>query len=257
MWDKLLRQLLLIITLIGGVHIAVWAVTDTNQPSNLFYNLAAAQPKPTPDQLKPAPAQPAAPTPKPSKVPPLPDLVIGQDNAPITVIIYSSLTCPHCAEFHLTTIPALKAKYVNPGTMKIILRDYPDDALALKVTMLSRCGRNLTQCLQLRDELLKLQRHWLLVKYPQDPLIEASRIVRAQGIGDAEVRSCLNSMQLGEQIMQVVVNGYHNYKIAATPFFVINDKPYPQMLTLEDFEKIVAAYVNTQSAAKGKTPPKS
>ena len=71
---------------------------------------------------------------------PLPDLVLGKADAPVTIIEYASMTCPHCATFHKTTYPALKTKYIDTGKVRFIFREFPLDDLAVAASMLARCA---------------------------------------------------------------------------------------------------------------------
>src|SRR3954466_9121276 len=71
---------------------------------------------------------------------PLPDLVEGKADAPVTIIEYASMTCPHCANFHKTTYPALKTKYIDTGKVRFIFREFPLDELAVAGSMLARCA---------------------------------------------------------------------------------------------------------------------
>src|SRR5262245_49671891 len=71
---------------------------------------------------------------------PLPDLVLGNAEAPITVVEYASMTCGHCAHFHTTVFPTLKEKYVDTGKVRFIMREFPLDNLAAAASMLARCA---------------------------------------------------------------------------------------------------------------------
>ena len=71
---------------------------------------------------------------------PLPDLVQGKADAPVTIIEYASMTCPHCAAFHKSTYPALKTKYIDTGKVRFIFREFPLDELAVAASMLARCA---------------------------------------------------------------------------------------------------------------------
>jgi protein-disulfide isomerase len=71
----------------------------------------------------------------------LADKVLGDRAAPITIIEYSSLTCPHCADFHALTLPQIKAAYIDPGKARLIYRDFPlDNNAALSAAMVARCS---------------------------------------------------------------------------------------------------------------------
>ena len=74
-----------------------------------------------------------------AKAPPLGDMALGSANAPVTIIEYASMTCPHCAEFHRTVFPELKAQYINTGTVRFIFREFPIDPVAATCSMLARC----------------------------------------------------------------------------------------------------------------------
>src|SRR5262249_50372806 len=71
---------------------------------------------------------------------PLGDMALGDANAPVTIIEYASMTCPHCAHFHETTYPELKKKYIDTGKVRFIFREFPLDSLALAGSMLARCA---------------------------------------------------------------------------------------------------------------------
>src|SRR5258708_3539698 len=71
---------------------------------------------------------------------PLPEMSLGNAQAPVTIIEYASMTCPHCAAFHDKTYPELKSKYIDSGKVRFIFREFPLDQLAAAAFMLARCA---------------------------------------------------------------------------------------------------------------------
>ena len=71
---------------------------------------------------------------------PLDDIPMGSATAPVTIIEYASMTCPHCAAFAVNTFPKLKEKYIDTGKVRYIMREYPLDGLAAAAFMLARCA---------------------------------------------------------------------------------------------------------------------
>src|SRR5215213_10434237 len=107
---------------------------------------------------------------------PLPDLVLGKADAPVTIIEYASMTCPHCATFHKTTYPALKEKYIDTGKVRFIFREFPLDELAVAASMLARCVGG-DKSMALIDVLFASQDRWAV----RQPLPQLQQISRQAG----------------------------------------------------------------------------
>src|SRR5947209_14674871 len=99
---------------------------------------------------------------------PLGEMALGDPQAPITVIEYASMTCPHCAHFHLTTFPELKKRYIDTGKVRFVFREFPLDPVATGAFMLARCAGN-DRYFALLDLLFHEQRQWA-VNNPLPPL---------------------------------------------------------------------------------------
>src|ERR1700730_5997622 len=104
---------------------------------------------------------------------PLDDIPLGSENAPVTIIEYASMTCPHCAAFSVQTFPKLKEKYIDTGKVKYIMREYPLDGLAAAAFMLARCGGP-DKYYPLIETLFAQQQKWA-VKEPIPPLLAISK----------------------------------------------------------------------------------
>src|SRR6202163_3599537 len=105
--------------------------------------------------------------------PPLGDESLGSANAPVTIIEYASMTCPHCAHFHETTFPELKKKYIDTGKVRFIFREFPLDQLAAAGAMLARCAGK-DKYFPMVETLFQKQREWV-VQRPLAPLMAISK----------------------------------------------------------------------------------
>ncbi len=166
---------------------------------------------------------------------PLPEMSMGSQKAPIIMINYSSLTCAHCAHFHTDVLPKIEQKYIKPGYVRIIFRDFPGDQLSVMAHQLAWCKGEIKYF-----DFLKLlyanQEKWITAK---DPKAALKAIAVKNGISAQQFDSCLKNQELMDKIIQVRLDGQKKYKVSATPTLVINAKIYPEALSFEDFEKIV------------------
>lgn len=169
----------------------------------------------------------------PEAAKPLPEICMGKEDAPVTMIEYTSMTCPHCADFHLKVMPEIQKAYVDGGELKVIHRDYPGDGLSLKATQLALCGGP-----QLYPKLVTVffqnQGRWISAKNPED---ELKKIACESGLTKQQATTCLQNTDLMDQIIQVRQVGQKTYNITATPTLIINGKIIPQALTFDEFKK--------------------
>jgi protein-disulfide isomerase len=166
---------------------------------------------------------------------PLPDIAQGSETAPVTVIEYASMTCTHCAAFQKETWPALKAKYVDTGKVRYILREFPLDGLATAAFMLARCAgpdkRN-----ALVDLLYARQKDWAFVDKPLDAL---AATVKQAGITQADFEACLKNQDLLTKVNQTRERASKLFKVNATPTFFVNGEQMQGELPIGDFDKAI------------------
>jgi protein-disulfide isomerase len=171
---------------------------------------------------------------------PLDDIVMGSPTAPVTIIEYASMTCPHCAHFAVETFPQLKEKYIDTGKVKYMMREYPLDNLALAAFMLARCAGP-DKYYPLIETLFAEQRKWA-VKEPLPPLLG---IAKQAGFTQQTFDACINDKDLAGKIQQIRNRGQQKFKVEATPTFYINGERYPGALSIEDLDKAIAPLVKS------------
>lgn len=165
---------------------------------------------------------------------PLGDMVLGSENAPVTIVEYASVTCPHCATFHQQTYPALKSKYIDTGKVRLIFREFPTAPAPVAIAgfMLARCSGD--KYFPLLDALFGQQRSWA-----QDPYNGFLRIARQAGFTQESFDTCLKDEKLASAIQQVAQRGNTEFNVESTPTFFINGKKYVGALTVAELEKIL------------------
>jgi protein-disulfide isomerase len=166
---------------------------------------------------------------------PLPDIPLGAQTAPVTIIEYASMTCTHCAAFQKDTWPKLKAKYVDAGKVRFILREFPLDPLATAAFMLARCaGPDKRSALV--DLLYAQQKDWAFVDKPLDAL---AATVKQAGVTQADFEKCLKDQDLLTKVNQTRERAAKAFKVGATPTFFVNGRQMQGELPIEDFDKVI------------------
>lgn len=161
----------------------------------------------------------------PARAEPLPtdqalaDRVLGNPDAPVTIFDYSSLTCPHCATFHVQTLPKLKDQYLDTGKAKLVFRDFPFDAAALRGAMMARCAPK-DRYYAVLDVLFKQQDKWTRAA---DPIKALAQLGKLAGISQADFDACMANQALADGILKMRMDGEQKYKVDSTPTFVLND----------------------------------
>jgi protein-disulfide isomerase len=172
----------------------------------------------------------------------LPDLVLGKADAPCTIVEYASMTCGHCANFHNKVFPILKDKYITPGTVRFILREFPLDNLAAAASMLARCvGGDKTY--PLVDALFTKQEEWAFVR--SNPVPELFKFARQAGFTQEGFDKCLTDQKLLDDLMKGREIASTKFGVQATPTFFINGKRLKDAPSVENFEKAIAAVVKS------------
>jgi protein-disulfide isomerase len=196
---------------------------------------------------EPAPADPAPPAtgaaPKPEttvdmaellKPGALPEKQIGKDDAPVTIIEYASMTCPHCASFHETTLPELKTKYIDTGKVRLIFREFPFDARAEAGFMLARCSED--KYFAMVDVLFKQQGTWAVAENAREALLQLSKLA---GFSQESFEACLTNQKLLEDIRAVRERGSKDFDVKSTPTFFINGGKYPGAMSIAEMSAII------------------
>ncbi|MBW6421050.1 DsbA family protein [Rhizobium sp. XQZ8] len=174
----------------------------------------------------------------------LPEMTLGDEKAPIQVIEYMSMTCPHCANFHNKTFDAIKTKYVDTGKVRFIIREFPFDPVATAAFMLARCNPQDTKQLSAPQQyfamvsmLFKQQRAWAA---PADNNVRNALLqsVKLAGYSQQTFESCLTNQKLLDDVNGTAKRGADEFGVNSTPTFLINGKKYSGDMSVESMSKL-------------------
>lgn len=163
------------------------------------------------------------------------ETAIGEPNAPVTMIEYSSLSCPHCANFHNNTYPELKKRYIDSGKVRMIFRDFPLNQPAVQATVVAHCGGP-ERYVGFIDVMFKTQATWA---QSHDSVSELKKLARLGGLSEEQVDACLNDQSLVDSILKDRLAWQEEHNVQSTPTFVINDEVYPGNRSIDEFAAII------------------
>jgi protein-disulfide isomerase len=147
------------------------------------------------------------------------DRVLGNPAAPVTMDDFSSLTCPHCADFHTETLPLLITKYVDTGKMKVVFHDFPLDQYALRAAMMTRCA-DPDHYFGFLGVLFKDQKQWVHASNPQQALAQIGAL---GGLSAADFSACMANKELSDAIIARTQEAQKKFDVRSTPTFVFNN----------------------------------
>ena len=170
-------------------------------------------------------------------------LSIGDSDAKITVKVFSSLTCPHCANFHKNIFESLKKEYIDKGVVKFEHHGFPLDLAALNAEIIVRCHEDKNKSFQLLGEIYKKQNQWA-VGSDINPINESiKKIGLDSGLDNDKMDSCLKNENTQDQILNERIEAQKKYKIQSTPTIYINKKKYDGEHKYKQFKKAIEKFL--------------
>ena len=166
---------------------------------------------------------------------PLPDRALGDANAPVKIVEYMSMTCPHCAHFHNTTFEEIKKKYIDTGKVYFIIREFPFDPRAAAAFMLARCAPE-QQYYPFVSMLFKQQQTWATAQDARAALLQMSKLA---GFSQETFEACLTNQKLLDDVNATMQRGATEFGVNSTPTFIINGKRYAGDMSVESMSALV------------------
>jgi protein-disulfide isomerase len=166
------------------------------------------------------------------------DVVLGSDKAPVTIIEYASMTCPHCAHFSTATFPELQKRYIDTGKVRFIFREFPLDALAAAGFMLARCAGK-DKFMPIVETLFAKQSEWLV----QEPVPALREIAKQFGFTQESFDECLANQKVLDGIQDVRDRAAEKLGVNSTPTFFVNGKKLTGDQSIDALAKEINPYL--------------
>ena len=161
-------------------------------------------------------------------------IIEGNVDAKIHLIIYESLTCSHCANFHEKVYPDLKKDFIEKGLVKIEFRNFPLDMAALNASKIAHCRNDGNS--EILHLLFKNQKNWVKGSTIEELNSHLKKIVDTNNLG-LNFEKCIKNKNVEDHILEDRVEGVKKFKIEATPTLIINNKKFDKPLNYKNLKK--------------------
>ena len=163
-------------------------------------------------------------------------IIEGNNNAQIKLIIYESLTCSHCADFHLDVYPLLKKEFLDTGLASIEFRNFPLDLAALNASKLAHCKNDGNS--EILHYLYTNQKFWIKGNNILELNSNLKNLIEKNNF-DLDFKKCLNNKEIEDHILEERINGQKKFKIDATPTLIINGKKFEKPIKYNNLKKLL------------------
>ena len=170
-------------------------------------------------------------------------LSIGDENANITIKVFSSLTCPHCAKFHENIFEKLKKEYIEKKTVRFEHHSFPLDLAALNAEIIIRCTIDNDKSFQLLGEIYKKQNQWAVGSDINIINESIKKIGLDLGLSNSKMDNCLNNENTQDEILNERIQAQKQYKIKSTPTIFINEKQYKGKREYKSLKEAIDKYL--------------
>ena len=163
-------------------------------------------------------------------------VVLGSDKAIIKIKVFSSLTCPHCANFHIKVVPEIKREYIDTGKVQLIFIDFPLDQVAFNASKILHC-LDQKQQITFLDIIYETQEKWTNGLNVDDINKNLKKIVKNLGISSTQFDKCLIDEAISDKILNGRIDANQKYSINSTPTIVINEKKLEGSVSFKNIKK--------------------
>ena len=162
----------------------------------------------------------------------------GKENSKITILVYESLTCSHCATFHSDIYPKLKKNFIDKGHVKLEYRNFPLDLAAFNAAKIAHCDSNMVRGQEILHFLYTNQSKWVIGNTIEELNTNLKKILNSQNFG-IEFEKCINDKKIEDFVLEDRINGVKKFNVNATPTIIINKRKFDKTLNYKNLKKTI------------------
>ena len=166
-------------------------------------------------------------------------LSLGNSDAKVTIKVFSSLTCPHCANFHIKIFDQLKNEYIDNGFVKFEYHAFPLDLAALNAEIIVRCASSNEKKFELLDEMYRQQNIWAVGSDINNINDSIKKIGSDLDLTENNMNECLKNSEAQDVILSQRIEAQKKYNIQSTPTIIVNEKEFTGKIDYKKFKKII------------------
>ncbi len=158
----------------------------------------------------------------------------GKENSKITILLFESLTCSHCAKFHSDVYPELKKNFIDKGFVKLEYRNFPLDLAAFNAAKVAHCKN--TKGEEILHFLYKNQSKWVKGDTIEALNTNLEKLLESKNFG-INYKQCINDKNIEDFVLEDRIEGVKKYNVSATPTLIINGEKFEKSLTYKNLKK--------------------
>ena len=170
------------------------------------------------------------------------DIILGDPNAPVTIVEYASITCPHCANFHTQSFPAINADYIEKGLAKLVVREVYFDYEGLMASAVARCGGP-DKFHKFLDVFFKQQSQWRAGGDRPEVLRRIRRIGLLGGLTPERVDACMADEDYHRALAETYEKTSTADEVRSTPFFLVNGDRVRGAVSADEMAQTIEAHL--------------
>ncbi len=161
-------------------------------------------------------------------------ITVGNPDARISIIAFESMTCSHCASFHIDVFPQLKKEYIDTGLAKIEFRHFPLDIAAFNASKIAQCKNDGNS--EILESLYANQQKWVKGSTVDEANKNLEAFLKKEGF-EVDFKTCINDKEIEDFVLNDRIDGAKNFKVNATPTIIINNEKFEKTLNYKNLKK--------------------